>query len=78
MYYDFQCLHPITLQGTEPPEPAHRRPANPTPRRDDAGDMPREAGEVKVLLRYFAQKLTFVLIKCNSVLNVLPRLVSIV
>ena len=56
MYYDFQCLHPITLQGTEPPEPAHRRPANPTPRRDDAGDMPREAGEVKVLLRYFAQK----------------------
>ena len=45
-------LHPITLQGTEPPEPAHRRPANPTPRRDDAGDMPKEAGEVKVLLRY--------------------------
>ena len=44
-------LHPITLQGTEPPEPAHRRPANTTPRRDDAGDMPREAGEVKVLLK---------------------------
>ena len=73
-------LLPITLQGTEPPEPAHRRPANPTPRRDDAGDMPREAGEVKVLLRFFAQKLTFVLIKikCSSVLGVLPRLVSTV